>query len=233
MPFSKWNLEPVFVSRGQPWCTLRKPIANTAPKASPLSPSFTLLPNGKNVPPTNEQAKYDQEPSHAVGKPHPDCHDNLVMDSTPQVNGISSSLTNGKEISSMCDVMALSPIANNNTSDQADHIEVVNCKPHPAHHNTECSFTKVAKVVSNGPTGEIIHSETMANDEQILMKIQCRTMVSVIKQMAALLTASDQMFSELTDECRRIVDRTVQLRVRVAKISRHVDRLNVLMRQKG
>ena len=49
--------------------------------------------------------------------------------------------------------------------------------------------------------------------------------------MAALLGASDQLFGELTEEVRRLADRTVALRSRVVRLSGAVDRANAALRQ--
>lgn len=143
MPFAKWNLEPVFVSRGQAWC-------GGGGGPGKLATVAKLPPPLRAIPP----------------------------DKCSEVDG-----------------------------------------------NVETPKATLEAVQFDQLT-------TGHSSDEILLKIHCRTMVSVIRQMAALLTASDQLFSELTDECRRLMDRTSSLQSRVAKINRHVDRLNISMRQK-
>ncbi|KAH9425711.1 hypothetical protein DERP_004928 [Dermatophagoides pteronyssinus] len=48
--------------------------------------------------------------------------------------------------------------------------------------------------------------------------------------MSSLLSSADQLFSELTDECRQMFDRTVRIRSRFNKLIINIDHLNHIMR---
>lgn len=64
-----------------------------------------------------------------------------------------------------------------------------------------------------------------------MIRIHQRSLVGIIRQLAALLAASDQMFTELSDDCRQVVNRSVVLRNKVIKLSSNIDRANNVMRQ--
>jgi len=90
-------------------------------------------------------------------------------------------------------------------------------------------------IVENGDSHSLVGSEagSGSNVDPVLANIQTRVLVGAIRQMGALAVAADQLFAELTDECRRVCERTVALRTRTDRLSANVDRANLTMKRTG
>ena len=213
MPFAKWNLEPVYVSRTPPWHTHQGgpkhptvvnggPPGNKSTKTNPGStnattsvslPPFVLpLPGSGNNNNNKKQSSSSPSPESSPA-------------STNHTSTTGASSTNDAQITNG---IAKPPPTDSLTSPISPSVPLVN----KSHHPTLVQFDETAET-------------------SVLIKIQCRTMVSVIRQMASLLGASDQLFGEITEECRRLLDRSVQLRSRVVKLSGNIDRANLSIRQ--
>ncbi|KAH7644863.1 hypothetical protein HUG17_0401 [Dermatophagoides farinae] len=217
MPFAKWNLEPVYVSRTLPWASAVAAAAAAASatttnsngqnshhhdqikrkaKSSAVPPVLPAIPNFKT--PKNTRTKVKVNSESFRGNDHVnDCekhHDESMM------NGHSHE-SNG----------------NSHLSDDEDDIMAQN--------DDQQLTTPMIIESMNGGSGN-----DMTDDEQVLLKIHNRTLVGIIQQMASLLYTADQLFAEMTDECRKMFDRSVRIRSRFNKLIIDIDHLNHKMR---
>lgn len=226
MPFSKWNLEPVYVSRTPPWHQQQhqKQQQNglistgnggdgtksdkggdqphqqgtTSTKAtSPPSPTFNfLLPS----PPQPSSGK-KQKRSHYSHHPHRNHHH-------PRLQQLSENDEN-------CSPNSVKHTSSSNSSPPKAQ------SPPPV----TGSGDDVVDIYQKDPS-----TSTTARETAILLSVSCRSLVGILRQLAALVGAGDQLFAEVTEDCRRLVDRSVALRARVVRLSGTVDRANAALR---
>ncbi|KAI2802193.1 hypothetical protein BLOT_010386 [Blomia tropicalis] len=201
MPFSKWNLEPVYVSRAPPWSHLQH---------------------------------YHHHQQHQVLK-STTTNNNVINDSsltTATTTNVQQTSTTTTTTTTNSETISLPPFVLKLSSIEDD-----------TNRRDENRSTDDVDDEGGGRSDDIDSiEETTTNDddtqrelstkcESILLKIECRTMVGIVRQMAALLGAADQQFAEIVDECRKLTERSTLLRSRVVKLSGNVDRANLAIRQ--
>lgn len=80
-------------------------------------------------------------------------------------------------------------------------------------------------------TNEFASTEVIPPATATLMRVSQRSMVGLMRQMSALLAASDQMFLEISDQTRAMLDRSVRLKARIIRIARTIDKETAIVRQ--
>lgn len=203
MPFSKWNLEPVYVSRAPPWSHLQHYHHHHHQQHQVLKSTTT-----------NNNVINDSSLTTATTT-------NVQQTSTTTT----TTTTNSETISLPPFVLKLSSIEDDtNRRDENRSTDDVDDEGG----GRSDDIDSIEETTTNDDDTQ---RELSTKCESILLKIECRTMVGIVRQMAALLGAADQQFAEIVDECRKLTERSTLLRSRVVKLSGNVDRANLAIRQ--
>lgn len=257
MPFAKWNLEPVFVNRSIRWTGSLKPSPPVSIFLNNKQPTHDQLPNGTELHQTTKNENKSSLDSATSLLPPTLAFTPILtrkkLSNNKQPNIKSKCKYKAEENKS--DGSVISVVSNksnpkksdeNNEEEQwnendpdklADNHNEADEDGKEREHSTDSKMQNIG-IKSTVDVNNAAQIETQSNVqqpqevviEQILLKINNRTLVGIIRQMASLLSISDQMFMEIGEECRRLFERSQQIQSRFVKLSTGIDHLNHQMR---